>query len=552
MTYSFDIFDTCLVRKCGTPQNMLDVLSLRAFQSPVSEEIREHFCVERKKAEDRQWLENPFSGISDIYKNLQFTHELLYSLEDLVSKELQLEKELLVPVLHMKENIDVLRKKGHHIIYISDMYLPDEFIREIMTQYGFLLPGDSLYVSCQVGKQKSDGGLYQYVHESENLEYSKWYHTGDNKLVDYIVPRKLGIHTSLIDHKYNPYPNDWQSSDYSVSFKYKSILAGLSRATSLSNEENTHRDFVTDIIAPFYCSWTYQVLADANLKGYKRLYFCARDARIVYKMAQTMNHLFPSIALSYLYISRKSLYEGDPEARLQYFIQEGLATKTDKVAIVDTTTGGTTMLHLNSDLTTAGYKEVGCYYYQMWSMVDGVETSKFNWKVYDEYVWMNQHHTRLLQHYFIYENFFALNNEQKTVDYAVVDGVSKPVFDPKIERVDCYIKNLNYWTEFHEQILVRYSSDFVNLGLGVYSCRIFEEVAMATISRFMEWPIKKYVIPLEDMSSCFDQYPAPIPCVKRMPLWKIYMRLDRSYYWRRGTIVLNTPRWLIKLRLLLS
>ena len=49
---SFDIFDTCLVRKCGTPEGFFDVLSLRAFSNQPHERERQEFVAARILAQN--------------------------------------------------------------------------------------------------------------------------------------------------------------------------------------------------------------------------------------------------------------------------------------------------------------------------------------------------------------------------------------------------------------------------------------------------------------------------------------------------------------------
>ena len=52
--YSFDIFDTCLLRKCGTPENFFDVFSLRVFNGEVEEWARQGEAVSMRRVRD--WI----------------------------------------------------------------------------------------------------------------------------------------------------------------------------------------------------------------------------------------------------------------------------------------------------------------------------------------------------------------------------------------------------------------------------------------------------------------------------------------------------------------
>lgn len=542
---SFDIFDTCLARKCGTPENMLDVLSLRVFRTAVDERVRESFVVERRKAEERQWEQNPYVKLADIYRDMHFAHEALYDTKSLVEIETKLEDELLVPVLSIRDKINSLRDKGHHIIYISDMYLPEEFIRKKMSQYGFLQEGDSLYVSCEVGRRKSDGKLFEEVHECEKIAYNNWRHYGDSYLSDYCAPRHYGIRAKLIKNKQNPYPQRWVDQDFSTTYKYPSILAGLSSALSVSNVNNSHRDFVLDLIAPFYCSWIYQVLKQAEVLHYTRLYFLARDAYMMYHIALQMKPLFPKIECKYLYMSRKSLYEGNKENRLRYFEQEGLATKNDNVAVVDSTTCGRTIKVLNDELVANGYNAVGNFYYQLWAKIDDIHFDQFNTMIYYDYAKHNKNIKYCCDHYCIYETFYALNTQKKTIDYVLKDGKMRPVFER--ENAEITINDQAKWEVIHRELCEQYVRDYINLGLYHYSRQIFYDIVIPTMIEFFKWPEKQYVLTLQDFYSTFERFSTSVPCVKHQPFWKVIFKKDRNYYWRRGTIVLSTPSWLLRM-----
>ncbi len=541
---SFDIFDTCLVRKCGTPENFFDVFSLIVFNHEVPEWARQEFVAARRLTEQKLWQENPRYTFQDIWVEFEWSHQFLKPKKELCQLEQELEREMLVPVLSMRDKVNECRKHGDKIIFISDMYLSSDFLIDILRNYGFYQDGDALYVSCECGAMKWDGELFEYVRKQENLpSFRHWHHFGDNKQGDYNVPKKLGIKCTLVNHAYTPYQQKWVDNDYSLGFKYLSILAGIGRALHYSTEWNTHTDFVLDIIAPFYCSWIYQVLADAQKQGIKRLYFCARDAYQIHKIALAMQPLFPEVGIEYVYMSRKALYnENNEEAKLAYYKQIGLAT-TDKVAIVDTTTSGKTLIVLNEFLNAHKCKEVTAYYYLLWNKVDGVDRSKYNVQVFDQYVKDNQPASRFLNHpfIFIFENYFSINKEPKTIDYKD----KKPVFITDLMEEDCFFTNGYDWAGIHESLLVEYAKAFVKCGLGSYSRDIFERIALPAMNTFFETPHKRYLSALD--SYCFIEKGSSKQYffIKKSTNIIELIRKKRNYAWRRGTIYYSFPNWLL-------
>lgn len=542
---SFDIFDTCLIRKCGTPENFFDVFSLRVFNGEVEEWVRQEFVAARRIAQQHANEIDPHYTLSDIWNAFPGTHPLLKTSNELSRIEIETEREMLVPVLKMREIVNDCRRRGDKIIFISDMYLSSEFLISVMREHGFYQDGDSLYVSCECRAAKWNGDLFRYVREKEGLKsFRHWHHYGDNKIGDYKVPKKLGICCTLINHEYTPYQKQWKDNDYSLGFKYPSILAGLGRALHYSTEWTTHTDFVLDIIAPFYCSWMYQVLQDAQGKGIKRLYFCARDAYQIHKIALQMQPLFPEVGIEYVYMSRKALYnEVNDEAKIAYYKQIGLATKTDKVAIVDTTTSGKTLQYLNEYLQGKGCKECTAYYFLLWNKVDGMEREKYNVMVYDEYIRQNSKMDRLLTYLFIFENLFGLSNDKKTIDYKLKEQVAFPVFSPKLGQNDCMYNDGVNWVYKHETLLCAFAQMYVLSGLCRYSNEIFSNIGIANVAKFFTIPEKKYLYALDHYYGINQDFQMH-PIIKKIYNPFELIKKQRNFYWRRGCICYTLPQWM--------
>lgn len=541
---SFDIFDTCLVRKCGTPENFFDVLSMRAFRQTPPEWARQEFVVARRLVEQQTAKENPHYTLQDIWCTFSWEHPLLKSSDELCQLEQDLEREMLLPVLKMREKVNVCREKGHKIVFISDMYLSSEFLTAVMREHGFYQEGDSIYISCECRATKWNGDLFRYVKDKEGLTtFRKWHHYGDNKRGDYFQPKKLGICSTFIKHDYTPYQQQWIDNDYSLGYKYPSILAGIGRAMRYSTEWTTHTDFVLDIIAPFYCSWIYQVLEDAQKNGIKRLYFCARDAYQIHKMAQVMQPYFPQVDVKYVYISRAALYKQDnADAKIAYYKQIGLAT-TDNVAIVDTTTSGKTLVVLNDFLRSNGSNEVKAYYFILWNKVDGVDRRKYNVQAYDAYIGYSNVYKRVIS---IIENFFGLNNEQPTIDYAFEGNVASPIFSHQMMAEDIEIRENKDWVNIHSMLLTEFAKIFMQLQLGGNAPSLFENIGIKTIFYFYKRPEKNYVQALANMYF-MDKQGNVHEYVEKITNPLHLLKSNRKMIWWEGSLYNTYPEWLIKL-----
>lgn len=550
---SFDIFDTCLVRTCGTAENFFDVFSLQAFNQEPQEWTRQEFVAARRLTEKKLWEENPHYTLQDIWAEMDWTHPFLKSKKELCELEQELEREMLVPVLAIRSKVNECRKRGEKIIFISDMYLPSSFLIDVMRAYGFYQEGDALYVSCECHAAKYNGELFQYVKEKEGLtSFRHWHHYGDNKDGDYKVPKKLGIKCRLINHGYTPYQKQWKDNDCSLGFKYPSILAGIGRALHYSTEWDIHTDFVLDIIAPFYCSLVYRMMKDAEQCGIKRLYFCARDAYMMYLIAQKYAKLFPSIEVLFLYISRKALYEGDDDAKIAYYKQIGLATKDDYVGIVDIRSSGRTLAFLNNYLSNRNYRPVRGYYYELFCHAVDIKQEYYPKDYYLEL--SDRYDTEKAQMigsiYHVFETFFPLNTLPKTIDYSMSLAEAFPIFEEPGEDNEAdidkvFIDNKEHWATIHQQLILSYTDAYLKSVLYYFSNKIFE-IANTTLFHFINAPQKHYLQTLQCLYG--KQWNTGfLPYVRKESWIHLLFTRGKDSLWKQGTIALNNFSWFQKL-----
>ena len=289
MVFSFDIFDTCLVRLCGEPHNLIEVLS-KDFFDEKDELQRQMFIANRVKADDGSG-----GGLVAIYERMASGCPLPMTAHDMAECEMQLEHKMLVAIATTKKLVDALRANGR-IMFVSDMYLPSDFLRDVLKEQGFYHDGDLLYVSDEHNASKRDGSLFQLIHEREGIPYRKWHHYGDNKHSDYHIPSRFGIHAHYLHFPYLHYEKLWIAHP-SLQYQYSSILAGVSRAARLHHDVPAEQGaFVSNIAALTLTSWVVHILTDASNRGISRLYFCARGTHAEYIIARKLAPLFPRIA----------------------------------------------------------------------------------------------------------------------------------------------------------------------------------------------------------------------------------------------------------------
>ncbi len=538
---SFDIFDTCLVRKCGEARNVFDILAERAFVRPVASECKHAFVVARIEAETKSWSST--QTLMDIYNAFWYKHSDLRSTEELIELEKDVEREMLCPVHSVTEYISSLRKKSNRILFISDMYLGADFLQPILQKAGLWQEGDTIYVSCEIGATKASGSLFEYIRQKENIAYRNWHHYGDNAHSDVQVPKKLGIHAHFVSHDYTPYQLSMRQQP-SLQYQWGGMLAGISRSIAMQSERTAHNDFVLDIIAPLFVTFVYRVMANAEQHGIRNLYFCARDAYPLYRIALKMQSLFPKIHVSYLYISRKSLYEGEDTNKLGYFEQIGLASCSGGNAIVDVRSSGRTLPVLNDLLTSNGFSSVYGYFFEV-SPTSSEQLQGLNYyaELDDLYIQnLSVALRKLPSNWYMYELYFPLNTQKRTIGYEYDGKEYRPVLDTE-DKKEYRLANLQECVEWRNWALDRYAEDFLQLGLHNYADEIFSMYALPQLAEFFLYPDKYYLGALREFNSLHPDR-GYIPYVDNSLLRLPMNVLKHKTMWKRGTIFYSLPTWM--------
>lgn len=304
---SFDVFDTCLIRKCGNPENVFWILAKKLFPSNTAKQ--ECFFHWRESVEYELTKNKENVTLCQIYKTLNIERFGLDSYYHAMEEEKQIERMMLVCNPSVKEIIERKRKNGYKIVFISDMYLDSAFLKDILLTEGCFKENDFIYVSCEYGETKRTGKLYDIVRN--NLNPVEWCHWGDNYNSDYISAKKHGISAKVVDTKWNKVEKYILNKIFEHKNKIDlSCIVGLMRYSRLCNisKEKSINNISADFMTPIYTSYILDVLNQSRTDNIKRLYFLSRDGWILKQIAELLSFYYPTIELKFLYVSRKSLY----------------------------------------------------------------------------------------------------------------------------------------------------------------------------------------------------------------------------------------------------
>lgn len=447
--YSYDIFDTCLVRCCGTPDNLFFLLAQSVYGDSADYDVLKNFVHDRIDAEriakDRK--NGAEVCLRDIYKTLETDFSLIDA-DNILQEELRIEDQELVPVAYYVNEIKHIRENGGKIVFISDMYLSSTFLKSILKRYELFHEGDLLYVSCEHSASKSSGTLFKKIAEEQGFAFSKnWLHTGDNRYSDVKIPRHLGINARYSAFTtYNRYEKTYIDNSFYTPCKEECMqYAGILRSCRLSYSKLLfHEEMAIGMVAATYIPYMTWLLNDAIKRGVNHLLFLARDGKIFKDIAENLIHDASSMKLTYLYVSRKSLESVVEDSRLfiKYLTQLGV-TNHDSCAFVDLGWSGSSRTILNHIFAEQHIKVVTTYYFGFWgagrpsyNIANGGDLKVFN------YLFSNQD-ARLPQLVIpmIFEHYFSMVCDGTTIGYIESDGNVHPI------TAECENAELDYLEE---------------------------------------------------------------------------------------------------------
>ncbi len=314
MIASFDVFDTLLTRRVGSPNAVFLLLGKTLLKKGTIDCTAQEFAYSRQEAQNLSLskAEGKDFSLAQIYNELSLSlHLNEEQAQFILSEELAMEGLLLIPVPGALERVEREETAGKEIIYISDMYLPSYFIKEQLKKYRFP-SAERIYVSNEYAKTKSSGALFNHIATELKLGPEKFFHFGDHAKSDFEVPIRLKWNAQhykeIRPNRYEKLLNDrtWQTDGMSAA------MAGASRYSRLSTKvTNSHERYIRDIsagvVGPVFTGFILWLLRKSVESNIKTLYFLARDGQIYHKMAEVLvRKLNLDLKLKYLYASRKA------------------------------------------------------------------------------------------------------------------------------------------------------------------------------------------------------------------------------------------------------
>ncbi len=272
---SFDIFDTAILRPYIKPTDVFShierILELRNFaKNRIKAEVKARSHSNKEEIEYK-----------DIYLQMNKKYQRAYEFE------INFEKQICVRNEEVYSVYETALKENKIIMFISDMYLPETVIKEILSKNGYKTY-DFLFLSSTHLKTKSSGALYDIAIKVAEVNPEAVLHIGDNKKSDFEKAKSKGINSiyykKVIDRFLNAHSNihslfgNKTDSRFKKDYLTLSIIIGLNSIIWSENHfQNYWKKIGSLYAAPFMYHFTRWVYDNAKKNGIKNIAFAARD-----------------------------------------------------------------------------------------------------------------------------------------------------------------------------------------------------------------------------------------------------------------------------------
>lgn len=190
---SFDIFDTLIMRKIFSPEDVF-----RLLEEKVRVELKLDCEISNVRAQAASMC-GSYATINEIYQYIkQQTNLIDKNIIDIMQLEKDIDIDLCITRRDIADLYEYCLTCGKEVYLISDMYYTLQDIKRILDKCGVKVPDDEhIWISCEKKADKVSGSLWEKYSKLVSKDI-KCLHIGDNKTGDAKNPVIYGIDSYYI------------------------------------------------------------------------------------------------------------------------------------------------------------------------------------------------------------------------------------------------------------------------------------------------------------------------------------------------------------------
>lgn len=314
---SFDVFDTLLFRYLDQPTDIfmvvgskLGILNFKQMRIQAEEEARK---ITKKR--------NQEINIYDIYQILG--KYINIDIETAINIEIETEKEFLFANPYMKEIFDILISHKKIVIFVSDMYLPQNIVNELLKSCGYS-GFDKGFVSCDYECGKGNGELQRVA--SKYYRGKKIIHIGDNEKSDVIGTQRIGWSAlwykkcSTFNSQFRPH----EKGSLTLAIYNGIVSTHLFCGNKIYTSSYEYGFLYGGLLVCGFCEWLNSFAQNNSIN---HILFLARDCDIISKV---YNKYYQKYKNSYVRISRLAMWQIMFDDKTEEFVQYFFKMRADK------------------------------------------------------------------------------------------------------------------------------------------------------------------------------------------------------------------------------
>lgn len=290
---SFDIFDTLIFRPFSKPATVFSLVanevSINNFEKIRTDAEEKERCKKYKSNNTRE------ISIFDIYNRIE--KETGLDSKAGAETEFNIEKQICYANPYMYQVFLMLKDAGKRIIAVSDMYYPEEYMKDLLKKAGY--EGfEKIYVSCDYDCSKIDARLYDIV--KQDYYEQNIVHVGDNINSDLKKAEEKGI-KSVFYNNVNILGNKFRADGMTeiIGSAYSGIVNNqLYNGLNKYSSQYEYGFIYGGIYVLGYCGFICKLAEKENID---KVIFLSRDGEIYKKC---FDALFGGIRTEYLLWSR--------------------------------------------------------------------------------------------------------------------------------------------------------------------------------------------------------------------------------------------------------